>query len=145
MELNDKIVIYQTADWQTFFFEGELEKENNTHFLRVAGVKQPVAFDSLDVITSVGYCVKSQQGTQFRIWANKILKDYLVKWFAKEKDDPFKSSIGQIYQTFDGQDIYPYVGEKAAMLLLMIAESRAEGKNIMMKVVVNLINKNNYE
>lgn len=325
MELNDKIIIYQTIDGQTsievkledetvwlsanqmatlfdrdektirkhinnVFSEGELGKENNTHFLRVDGVKQPVAFYSLDVIISIGYRVKSQRGTQFRIWANKILKDYLVKgyvvnkalteqrytelkqlvtvlgrtvkaqdaltsedalnlvevvsdyayaldtldrydyqqlaveqttneikfhatyegamqaieelkekfggsqWFAHEKDDSFKSSIGQIYQTFGGQDLYPSVEEKAAMLLylvtknhsfsdgnkriaatlflwfmagngilynpdgskriadntlvaltLMIAESRTEEKDIMVKVVVNLINKNNYE
>ena len=325
MELNDKIVIYRTADGQTsidvkledetvwlsanqmanlfdrdektirkhinnVFSEGELEKENNTHFLRVDGVKQPVAFYSLDVIISVGYRVKSQRGIQFRILANKVLKEYLVKgyvvnkvlteqrytelkqlvtvlgrtvktqealtsedalnlvevvsdyayaldtldrydyqqlaveqttndvkfhatyegamqaieelkekfggsqWFAHEKDDSFKSSIGQIYQTFGGQDLYPSVEEKAAMLLylvtknhsfsdgnkriaatlflwfmagngilynpdgskriadntlvaltLMIAESRTEEKDIMVKVVVNLINKNNYE
>ena len=325
MELNDKIVIYRTADGQTsidvkledetvwlsanqmanlfdrdektirkhinnVFSEGELEKENNTHFLRVDGVKQPVAFFSLDVIISVGYRVKSQRGIQFRIWANKVLKEYLVKgyvvnkvlteqrytelkqlvtvlgrtvkaqealtsedalnlvevvsdytyaldtldkydyqqlaveqttndvkfhatyegamraieelkekfggsqWFAHEKDDSFKSSIGQIYQTFGGQDLYPSVEEKAAMLLylvtknhsfsdgnkriaatlflwfmagngilynpdgskriadntlvaltLMIAESRTEEKDVMVKVVVNLINKNNYE
>lgn len=325
MDLNDKIVIYQTKDGQTsievklenetvwlsanqmatlfdrdektirkhinnVFSEGELEKENNTHFLRVDGVKQPVAFYSLDIIISVGYRVKSQRGTQFRIWANKVLKEYLVKgyavnkalteqrytelkqlvavldrtvkaqesltsddalnlvevvsdytyaldtldkydyqqlaveqttneakfratyggamqaieelkakfggsqWFAHEKDDSFKSSIGQIYQTFGGQDLYPSVEEKAAMLLylvtknhsfsdgnkriaatlflwfmagngilynpdgtkriadntlvaltLMIAESRTEEKEVMVKVVVNLINKNNYE
>ena len=325
MELNDKIVIYRTADGQTsidvkledetvwlsanqmanlfdrdektirkhinnVFSEGELEKENNTHFLRVDGVKQPVAFYSLDVIISIGYRVKSQRGTQFRIWANRVLKEYLVKgyavnkalteqrytelkqlvtvlgrtvkaqealtsedalnlvevvsdyayaldtldrydyqqlaveqttneikfhatyegamqaieelkekfggsqWFAHKKDDSFKSSIGQIYQTFGGQDLYPSVEEKAAMLLylvtknhsfsdgnkriaatlflwfmagngilynpdgskriadntlvaltLMIAESRTEEKDIMVKVVVNLINKNNYE
>lgn len=325
MDLNDKIVIYQTADGQmsidvklendtvwlsanqmailfdrdektirkhinNVFSEGELEKENNTHFLRVDGVKQPVAFYSLDVIISVGYRVKSQRGTQFRIWANKVLKEYLIKgyavnktlteqhytelkqlvnvlgrtvkaqealtsddalnlvevvadyayaldtldkydyqqlaveqttneakfratyegamkaieelkekfggsqWFAHEKDDSFKSSIGQIYQTFGGQDLYPSVEEKAAMLLylvtknhsfsdgnkriaatlflwfmagngilynpdgtkriadntlvaltLMIAESRTEEKDVMVKVVVNLINKNNYE
>ena len=318
MDLNDKIVIYRTADGQTavdvrmdgdtvwlsanqmanlfdrdektirkhinnVFSEKELEKENNTHFLRVDGVKQSVAFYSLDVIISVGYRVKSQRGTQFRIWANKVLKEYLVKgyavnkalteqhytelkqlvavlgrtvkaqealtsddalslvevvsdyayaldtldkydyqqlaveqttneekfratyegamqaieelkakfggsqWFAHEKDDSFKSSIGQIYQTFAGQDLYPSVEEKAAMLLylvtknhsfsdgnkriaatlflwfmagngilynpdgskriadntlvaltLMIAESRTEEKDVMVKVVVNL-------
>ena len=49
------------------FSENELEKKNNTHFLRVDGVKQSVAFYSLDVIISVGYRVKSQRGTQFRI------------------------------------------------------------------------------
>ena len=114
------------------------------------------------------------------------------QWFANEKDESFKSSIGQIYQTFGGEDLYPSVEEKAAMLLylvvknhsfsdgnkriaamlflwfmekngilyaadgrkriadntlvaltLMIAESRTEEKDVMVKVVVNLINKDN--
>lgn len=114
------------------------------------------------------------------------------QWFANEKDESFKSSIGQIYQTFGGEELYPSVEEKAAMLLylvvknhsfsdgnkriaamlflwflnnnrvlyaedghkriadntlvaltLMIAESRTEEKDIMVKVVVNLINKEN--
>ena len=112
--------------------------------------------------------------------------------FGNEKDGSFKSSIGQIYQTFGGEELYPSVEEKAAMLLylvtknhsfsdgnkriaatlflwflngnhilyhpdgskriadstlvaltLMIAESRTEEKDVMVKVVVNLINKNN--
>ncbi len=112
--------------------------------------------------------------------------------FGNEKDDSFKSSIGQIYQTFDGTELYPSVEEKAAMLLylvtknhsfsdgnkriaatlflwfmnnnailyrpdgtkriadntlvaltLMIAESKTEEKDIMVKVVVNLINQAN--
>lgn len=270
------------------FKEGELEQLNNVHFLHVNGVKKPVPFYSLDVIISIGYRVKSKRGVQFRQWANKVLKEYLVKgyvinkdikverynelkevvhlmsraitlqeqtteteysglfnvisdyvyaldildrydyqtlsiesttqkepfratyenamfaihslkakfggsrWFANEKDDSFKSSIGQIYQTFAGKDLYSSVEEKAAMLLylvvknhsfsdgnkriaamlflwfmekngilygedgrkriadntlvaptLMIAESRTEEKDVMVKVVVNLINKNN--
>ena len=321
--INDKIIIYQTADGQTaidvrlenetvwlntnqmgmlfdreesnirrhvtnVFKEGELERENNVHFLHVNGVKKPVPYYTLDVIISVGYRVKSQRGTQFRIWANRVLKDYLVKSYAvnerihkeqigelrqlvgmlgrtiqnqpllstdetnalfnvvtdytyaldtldsydyqrltindttseapfhatydnamqairslkerfgesalfgNEKDESFKSSIGQIYQTFDGVELYPSTEEKAAMLLylvtknhsfsdgnkriaatlflwflnsnrilyredgskriadntlvaltLMIAESRPEEKDVMVKVVVNLINKNN--
>ena len=64
------------------FKEGELEKENNVHFLHVNGVKKPVPFYNLDVIISVGYRVKSQRGVKFRQWANKILKDYLVKGYA---------------------------------------------------------------
>ena len=112
--------------------------------------------------------------------------------FGNEKDDSFHSSIGQIYQTFGGVELYPSVEEKAAMLLylvtknhsfsdgnkriaatlflwflnnngilynkdgskriadntlvaltLMIAESRTEEKDVMVKVVVNLINQNN--
>ena len=52
------------------FREGELERINNTHFLRVDGVKQTVACYNLDVIISVGYRVKSKRGTEFRIWAS---------------------------------------------------------------------------
>ncbi len=270
------------------FADGELAKESNTHFLRVANSDKPVPFYNLDVIISVGYRVKSRQGVQFRQWATSILKQYLIKgyvvnqqikldrynelkdvvrlmsrsivlqdnvttdeysglfnvisdyvyaldtldqydyqslsiskttkeepfratydnamevinalkekfggskWFANEKDDSFKSSIGQIYQTFGGEELYPSVEEKAAMLLylvvknhsfsdgnkriaamlflwflnnnrvlyakdghkriadntlvaltLMIAESRTEEKDVMVKVVVNLINKEN--
>ena len=112
--------------------------------------------------------------------------------FGNEKDESFKSSIGQIYQTFGGEELYPSVEEKAAMLLylvtknhsfsdgnkriaatlflwflnnngilyredgskrladntlvaltLMIAESKTEEKDVMVKVVVNLINQKN--
>ncbi len=271
------------------FKEGELEKESNMQILHNTLSKyKPTTIYTLDVIISVGYRVKSKRGTAFRIWARKILKDYLVKGyavnerirkeqigelrqlvgmlgrtiqsqpllsndetnalfevvsdytyaldtldnydyerltiekttqeepfhatyenamaeirklrekfggsmlFANEKDDSFKSSIGQIYQTFDGQELYPSVEEKAAMLLylvtknhsfsdgnkriaatlflwflnnngilyradgskrladntlvaltLMIAESRTEEKDVMVKVVVNLINQRN--
>ena len=125
---------------------------------------------------------------------HKLKENFGGSWlFGKEKDNSFKSSIGQIYQTFDGKDLYPSVEEKAAMLLylvtknhsfsdgnkriaatlflwfmqnngilynndgskrisngtlvaltLMIAESRTEEKDVMVKVVVNLINKDNY-
>ena len=273
---------------------GELEENPTCAFfaqVRTEGkrtVTRQIPYYNLDMIISVGYRVNSLRGTQFRIWANKVLKDYLVKgyavnktlteqrytelkqlvavlgrtvkaqealtsddalnlvevvsdyayaldtldkydyqqlaveqttneakfratyegamqaieelkakfggsqWFAHEKDNSFKSSIGQIYQTFGGQDLYPSVEEKAAMLLylvtknhsfsdgnkriaatlflwfmagngilyntdgtkriadntlvaltLMIAESRTEEKDVMVKVVVNLINKNN--
>jgi len=68
------------------FSEEELEFDNNTQFLRVDGVKQRVAFYTLDVIISVGYRVKSVNGTRFRQWANKILKEYLIKGYAINKD-----------------------------------------------------------
>ena len=64
------------------FKEGELARENNVHFLHVNGVKKPVPFYSLDVIISVGYRVKSARGVQFRIWANKVLKDYLLRGYS---------------------------------------------------------------
>ena len=64
------------------FSEGELEKNNNTQKMRVDGVKQKVPFYTLDVIISVGYRVKSQRGIEFRQWANKVLKDYIIKGYA---------------------------------------------------------------
>lgn len=252
-------------------------------------MKRRIDTYSLDMILSVGYRVNSKNATQFRIWANKVLKEYLIKGyainqqvkiepledlkhtvhllsnvltaksvtrseavgllrvitdytyaldtldhydfqrlevsattaeepfratyenamdalqvlrekfggsdlFAHEKDESFKSTMGVIYQTFGGHDFYPSVEEKAANLLyltvknhsfsddnkriaaflflwflendkilyrpdgsrlldnntlvaltLMIAESRTEQKDIMTKVVVNLINKNNWD
>lgn len=278
------------------FKEGELEEKSTVkEYLTVQKegerkVSRKVKYYNLDVIISVGYRVKSKRGTAFRIWANNVLKQYLIKGYAvnermrkeqigelrqlvgmlgrtiqnqpllsndetdalfkvvtdytyaldtldnydyerltiskttkeepfhasydnameaikglrekfggsvlfgHEKDNSFKSSIGQIYQTFDGEELYPSVEEKAAMLLylvtknhsfsdgnkriaatlflwflngnhilyhpdgskriadstlvaltLMIAESRTEEKDVMVKVVVNLINKNNDE
>jgi len=64
------------------FKERELDRENNVHFLHVNGVKKPVPFYNLDVIISVGYRVKSQRGVQFRQWANRVLKQYLIKGYA---------------------------------------------------------------
>ena len=272
--------------------EGELDKNITCAKFAHMGKDQDQMYETamynLDVIISVGYRVKSVQGTRFRQWANSVLKQYLIKgyvinqqikldrynelkdvvrlmaraigmqekvtndeygglfnvisdyvyaldtldhydyqslsiqqttkeepfratydnameainalkdkfggsqWFANEKDDSFKSSIGQIYQTFGGEELYPSVEEKAAMLLylvvknhsfsdgnkriaamlflwflnnnhvlyaedghkriadntlvaltLMIAESRTEEMDVMVKVVVNLFNKEN--
>ena len=64
------------------FAEDELDRENNTQKMRVDGVKQKVPFYTLDVIISVGYRVKSQRGTEFRQWANKVLKQFILKGYA---------------------------------------------------------------
>ena len=269
--------------------EGELDENSNMQFLHNTKYKyRPTRIYDLDTIICVGYRVHSKRGTDFRIWARQIIKDYLIKGYAvnqrihseqiaelrqlvrmlgrtiqsqpllstdetialfdvvtdytyaldtldnydyerlkvakttqedkfhttydnameainslrqkfggstlfgNEKDDSFKSSIGQIYQTFCGEELYPSIEEKAAMLLylvtknhsfsdgnkriaatlflwflnnngilyradgskriadntlvaltLMIAESRTEEKDVMVKVVVNLINQDN--
>ena len=64
------------------FTENEVDYVNNTQFLRVVGVKQKVAYYSLNIIISVGYRVKSKRGIIFRKWANKVLKDYLIQGYA---------------------------------------------------------------
>ena len=277
-ELEGSLVVAKFANTTQ---HGAIEGKTQTH---------EIDYFNLEVITSVGYRVKSKRGVQFRQWANKVLKQYLIKGYAvnerirkdqigelrqlvgmlgrtiqnqpllsndetnalfevvtdytyaldtldnydydrltinkttkeeqfhatyenamraidglrkkfggsvlfgNEKDDSFKSSIGQIYQTFGGEELYPSVEEKAAMLLylvtknhsfsdgnkriaatlflwflngnrilyhpdgtkriadstlvaltLMIAESRTEEQDVIVKVVVNLINKNNDE
>ena len=277
-ELAGSVVVAKFANTTQ---HGAIEGKTQTH---------DIDYFNLEVITSVGYRVKSKRGVQFRQWANNVLKQYLIKGYAvnermrkeqigelrqlvgmlgrtiqsqpllsndetnalfevvtdytyaldtldnydyerltinkttkeepfhatyenameainglrekfggsvlfgNEKDDSFKSSIGQIYQTFGGEELYPSVEEKAAMLLylvtknhsfsdgnkriaatlflwflnnnhvlyypdgskriadstlvaltLMIAESKTEEKDVMVKVVVNLINKNIYE
>jgi len=67
---------------KNIFAEGELDKDSNLHFLQIANADRPVAFYSLDVIISVGYRVKSIVGTRFRQWANKVLKEYLLRGYS---------------------------------------------------------------
>ena len=64
------------------FKSSEVDKNNNTQKMRVDGVKQSVAFYSLDVILAVGYRVNSKRGIAFRKWANNVLKQYIMKGYA---------------------------------------------------------------
>ena len=81
---------------KNIFEEGELDEKSNVQFLHIANSDKPVMYFSLDVIISVGYRVKSIRGTQFRIWANGVLKDYLRKGFAMN-DDLLKQAGGGLY------------------------------------------------
>lgn len=76
----DRTVI--TRHINNIFKEAELEEKSNMHFLHIAQSDKPIKLYSLDVIISVGYRVKSVRGTQFRQWANKILKDYLLRGYS---------------------------------------------------------------
>ena len=202
--------------------EGELDENSNMQFLHNTKYKyRPTRIYDLDTIICVGYRVHSKRGTDFRIWARQIIKDYLIKGYAinqrihseqiaelrqlvrmlgrtiqsqpllstdetialfdvvtdytyaldtldnydyerlkvakttqedkfhatydnameainslrqkfggstlfgNEKDDSFKSSIGQIYQTFCGEELYPSVEEKAAMLLYLVTKNHS--------------------
>ena len=67
---------------RNLFKEGELDKKSNMQKMHIANSDKPVIFYNLDVIISVGYRVKSKQGTQFRQWATQRLKDYLVQEYA---------------------------------------------------------------
>ena len=81
---------------KNIFEERELDEKSNVQNLHVANSDKPVMYYSLDVIISVGYRVKSIRGTQFRIWANGILKEYLHKGFAMN-DDLLKQAGGGGY------------------------------------------------
>jgi len=96
-----------TEHIQNIFKEGELSKEVvcrnfrlTTQHGAIEGKKQEVAVKhyNLDVIISVGYRVKSQQGTQFRIWATQRLKEYIVKGFTLN-DERFKTGNSMNYFT----------------------------------------------
>lgn len=76
---------------QNIFKEGELEENLSLKKFGISEFQQKAAnYYNLDVIISVGYRVKSPQGTQFRIWATQRLKEYIIKGFTLN-DDRFKS------------------------------------------------------
>ena len=65
------------------FEERELEKDSNMQILHNTLSRfKPISIYNLDVIISVGYRVKSKRGTQFRQWANKVLKEFLIKGYS---------------------------------------------------------------
>ncbi len=88
------------------FSEGELEEKSNVQILHISGSDKPVKFYNLDVIISVGYRVKSQRGTQFRIWATQTLKEYIIKGFILD-DDRLKQS-----ETVFGKDYFKELLER---------------------------------
>ncbi len=207
----DRTVI--TRHINNIFKDGELEEKSNVQKMHFANSDRPVSLYNLDVIISVGYRVKSQNGVIFRKWANKVLKDYLLKGyavnqkrleylektiklidiagridielkgteaqeiikvinsysnalnllddydhkritkpngtkdnkkityedcmdivnklkfnsdstlFALERDEGLKAIIGTIYQSFDGNDLYSSIQEKAANFLYLIIKN----------------------
>lgn len=85
IELFDRDQSVISRHIRNVFNEKELDPKSNMHFLHIANSDKPVTVYSLDVIISIGYRVKSQRGTQFRIWANKVLKDYLTKGYVVDR------------------------------------------------------------
>ena len=80
--LFDKERTVITKHINNIFKEGELDRESNVQKMHFANSDKPVTYYNLDVIISVGYRVKSKNGIVFRKWANKVLKDYLIKGYA---------------------------------------------------------------
>ncbi|MEA4976082.1 MAG: RhuM family protein [Paludibacter sp.] len=87
---------------RSIFIENELDEKSNMHFLHNAFSDKPVAVYSLDVIISVGYRVKSKRGTQFRIWANSVLKEYLMKGYVfNQRFEKIERRLHEHDQKFD--------------------------------------------
>lgn len=78
------------------FADGELDEKSNVQILHISGSDKPVKFYNLDVIISVGYRVKSHQGTKFRQWATARLREYIVKGFTMN-DELLKQAGGGNY------------------------------------------------
>lgn len=90
----DRTVI--TKHINNVFEENELDEKSNVQNLHIANSDKPVKFYNLDVIISVGYRVKSHQGTKFRQWATARLKEYIVKGFTMN-DEMLKQAGGGNY------------------------------------------------
>lgn len=89
------------------FKEGELDKESNMQKMHIANSDKPVEFYNLDVIISVGYRVKSKQGTHFRQWATNRLKDYLIQGYAvnQKRLDQLQKTIELIANNKDTNNL----------------------------------------
>ncbi len=89
----DRTVI--TRHITNVFAEGELDEKSNVHFLHIPISDKPVKLYSLNVVISVGYRVKSFRGTQFRIWATSVLREYLLRGYA------FNQRLNQLEDRID--------------------------------------------
>ena len=142
------------------FKEGELQRRGNMQKMHIANSDKPVAFYNLDIIISVGYRVKSQRGTQFRIWATSVLKDHLVRGYSVNqrrlpahllyfviKDHPFTDGnkrIGSfLFLLFlkknDLLDQKSFSNKALVALALLTATSEPGQKELMIRLIVNLI------
>ena len=98
-ELFDKDKRTISEHIRNIFAEGELQEESVVRKFRTTAIDSKtydVKYYNLDVIISVGYRVKSKQGTQFRIWATRRLKEYIIKGFALN-DERFKTGNSMNY------------------------------------------------
>ena len=95
-----------TGHIKNIFEEGELEEKSNVEKIDIAGSDKPVKIYNLNVIIAVGYRVNSKKATQFRIWATKVLKEYITKGFVL--DDERLKNVENIF----GQDYFKELLER---------------------------------
>lgn len=115
-ELFDKDVRTISEHIKNVYDEKELERTSTIRKFRIVRIEgnrrvaRALEHYNLDVIISVGYRIKSQRGTQFRIWANRILKDYLIKGYAVNE----KSLLEQAQKLKELQQTISFIQNKAA-------------------------------
>ena len=95
-----------TGHIKNIFEEGELEEKSNVEKIDIAGSDKPVKIYNLNVIIAVGYRVNSKKATQFRIWATKVLREYITKGFVLD-DERLKNP-----QNIFGQDYFKELLER---------------------------------
>ncbi len=122
----DRTVI--TRHLQNIFSTKEIIEKSNVQKMHIPNSDKPVKFYNLDVIISVGYRVNSKRGTQFRIWANKILKEYLVQGYAlnekrlKEQSEKVKELEKSIEIFKRVADNYQLVQDEFSGILNVISD-----------------------
>lgn len=100
----DRIVI--TKHLKNIFSSGELEEKSNVQKMHFGHSDKPIKFYNLDAIISVGYRIDSYQATHFRIWATKILKEYIIKVFVLD-DNKHKRNLSKL-DNFPAKHCYHY-------------------------------------
>lgn len=103
------------------FRSGELERESNVQKMHIGGSDRPVSFFSLDAALSVGYRVNSKRGTQFRIWATKVLRDHILKGFTanERRLKELNQAVRLVASLADRRDL---TGDEASALLRVVGE-----------------------
>ncbi len=86
---------------RNIFKEGELDEKSNMQKMHIANSDKPVAFYNLDVVISLGYRVNSKRATEFRRWATKVLKEYLVEGYAINQKRLTQSGINELTATIE--------------------------------------------
>ena len=90
-----------TKHLNNVFMDRELDRKSNVQNLHIASSDKPVALYSLDAIISVGYRVKSRQGTQFRIWATQTLRDHLLRGYTLNEKRLRERGLNEVEQAID--------------------------------------------
>ena len=107
------------------FGSGELEMKSNVQKMHIAGADRPVSFFSLDVAISVGYRVNSKRGTQFRMWATRVLREHITRGFTVN-ERRLKELNQAVRLIADVAERRSLSGDEAVALLRVVADySRA--------------------